>query len=72
MLVLVRPDLFQNQNLGLDLDLCAKILVSVSRPKLLSLLRSTLCCKKVCHPTFNNNFDSSCLIPVIFGKVITE
>jgi len=35
-------------------------------------LLTTLCCKKVYHPTFNNNSNSSCPIPVIFGKVITE
>jgi len=28
--------------------------------------------KKVYHPTFNDNFNSSCPIPVIFGTVITE
>jgi len=28
--------------------------------------------KKGYHPTTNNNFNSSCLIPVIFGANITE
>ena len=32
----------------------------------------TLCCKKVYHPTLNDNFNSSCPIPVIFGTIITE
>jgi len=26
----------------------------------------------VCHPTFSDDFNSSCLIPAIFGTVITE
>ena len=30
----------------------------------------TLCCKKAHHPTFNDNLNSSCQIPVIFGTVI--
>jgi len=28
--------------------------------------------KTVYHPTFNDNFNSGCPIPVIFGTVITE
>jgi len=28
--------------------------------------------KKVYHPTFSDNFNSSCPIPVIFGTVIAE
>ena len=30
------------------------------------------CCKKVYNPTSTDNFNSSCLIPVIFGIVITD
>jgi len=32
----------------------------------------TLCLKKVYHTTTNDNFNRSCLIPVIFGTYITE
>jgi len=28
--------------------------------------------KKVYHPTWNDNFNSSCMIPVIFGTVSTD
>jgi len=28
--------------------------------------------KKYTIPTFNDNFNSSCLIPVIFGTVISQ
>jgi len=34
--------------------------------------QTTLCLKKGYHPTTNDNFKSSCLIPVIFGTNIAE
>jgi len=33
---------------------------------------STLCPEKVYHPTTNDNFNSTCPIPVIFGANITQ
>ena len=35
-------------------------------------METTLCCKKVYHPNFDDNFNSSCMIPIIFGTLITE
>jgi len=33
---------------------------------------TTLCLKKGYHPTTNDNFNNSCLIPVVFGTNITH
>jgi len=32
----------------------------------------TLCLKKGYHPTTNDNFNNSCLIPVVYGTNIAE
>jgi len=34
--------------------------------------RYILCCKQVYHSIYNDNFNDSCPIPVIFGTVIAE
>jgi len=35
------------------------------------LCSEDLLLQKICHPTFNDNFNGSCPISVIFGAVIT-
>jgi len=53
---------------------CVCVCVVLVKIRTLSLYSSvtTLCCKNVRHLTFIDNFNSSFLIPVIFGTVFTE